>query len=129
LAWLRNRAPARAIRGANLEEHTMLMIRRILCITLITVGALRPVLAAPAEALPASTVSVTVRSSCSSTVKIKYDSTIASISPNEVDSRSLDVGDRVAVLDDSERELDSVKIESSTRELTVGSDCRSISAR
>jgi hypothetical protein len=76
-----------------------------------------------------ASVSITARSSCSHTVKIRYDDTIASLSSNEADSRSLDVGDRVSVLDDSERALASVTIEESTREVRVGSDCSSISAR
>lgn len=83
--------------------------------------------AAPAERM--DSVSITARSSCSHTVKVRYDNTIASLSPNEADSRSLDAGDKVAVLDDSEHELDSVTISSSTREVQVGSDCSSISAR
>lgn len=78
---------------------------------------------------PASTVSVTVRSACSSTVKIAYDSTIASLSAGEADTRSLDVGDYVSVLDASEHVLDSIEIGESTRELQVGSDCASIRAR
>jgi len=81
------------------------------------------------NAHPSTSVSVTVRSACSSTVKIQYDSTIASLSSGEADTRSLDVGDTVAVLDASEHALGSVTIHDSTRELLVGSDCASIRER
>ena len=81
------------------------------------------------RARPTASVSVEIRSSCSRPVKIKYDSTIAKISSGEVDRRSLDVGDEVAVLDDGEHELDSITVRESTRELAVGSDCTSIRER
>lgn len=80
-------------------------------------------------AAPISSVSIAVRSACSAEVKIAYGNTIASLAPGEVDYRSLEVGARVAVLDPGEHVLDWVEIGSSTSEVRVGSDCRSIGAR
>lgn len=79
-------------------------------------------------------VSVTIRSSCGSTVHVfygdkpKYGSgTSSTISSNSVQSHSFRVGDMMWVVDDNDNGLSSVTISSNTRELTVG--CGGISAR
>jgi hypothetical protein len=79
-------------------------------------------------------VSVTIRSSCGSTVKVFYgdkpkfgSGTTSSISSNSVQSHSFRVGDMMWVVDDHDNGLGSVTISSGTRELEV--NCGGISAR
>ena len=83
---------------------------------------------------PSGPVSVTIRSSCGSTVRVFYgdkpkfgSGTTSSISSNSVQSHSFRVGDMMWVVDDHDNGLGSVTISSNTRELTVG--CGGISAR
>jgi hypothetical protein len=80
-------------------------------------------------------VSVTIRSSCSSTVRVFYGSkpkygsgTTSSISSNSVNSHTFQPGDMMWTVDDSDNGLGSVTISGSVHEIQIGSDCRSISA-
>lgn len=79
-------------------------------------------------------VSVTIRSSCGSTVRVFYgdkpkfgSGTTSSISSNSVQSHSFRVGDMMWVIDDHDNGMGSVSISSNTRELEVS--CGGISAR
>lgn len=79
-------------------------------------------------------VSVTIRSSCGSTVRVfygdkpKYGSgTTSSISSNSVQSHSFRAGDMMWVVDEHDNGLGSVSISANTRELEVS--CGGISAR
>jgi len=83
---------------------------------------------APAAHEPTS-VSIAIRSSCGQTVKVRFGDTTGSMSSNEVESRSLDIGDAVWLLDESGHPVASAGIDASTREVTIGSDCASVHAR
>ena len=96
----------------------------------------------PKAATPASapagptTVSVTIRSSCSKTAKVFYgekpgfsSGTTSSISSNSVQSKTFRPGDLMWVLDDSGKALGSVEIDERTRNLEISSSCTSISSR
>ena len=83
-----------------------------------------------------STVSVTIRSSCGSTVPVfygdkpKYGSgTTSSVSSNSVSSHTFRVGDMMWVVDESGNGLGSATISESTRTLEISSSCTSISSR
>ena len=89
--------------------------------------------AAPA---PSGPVSVTIRSSCSKTVKVFYgdkpkfgSGTYSSISSNSVQSHSFQEGDLFWIVDESENGISSASISRGTRELEIGSSCSGISAR
>jgi hypothetical protein len=89
--------------------------------------------AAPA---PSGPVSVTIRSSCSKTVKVFYgdkpkfgSGTYSSISSNSVQSHSFQEGDLFWIVDESENGVSSASISRGTRELEIGSSCSGISAR
>lgn len=91
--------------------------------------------AAPTPA-PPTTASVTLRSSCSRTVKVFYgdkpgfsSGTQSSISSNSVSSKTFRVGDRMWILDDSGKPLGDVTISASTRQIEVSSSCGSLSSR
>ena len=78
-------------------------------------------------------VSVTIRSSCPQTVKVFYGNTPkygsgtnSSISSNSVNSHSFQPGDMFWTVDDSGNGLGSTTISSSTRQIEIGSDCRSM---
>jgi len=80
-------------------------------------------------------VSVTIRSSCSSTVRVFYGSkpkygsgTTSSISSNSVNSHTFQPGDMMWTVDASDNGLGSVTVSGSIHEIQIGSDCRSISA-
>ncbi len=80
------------------------------------------------------TVSVTLRSSCSKTVKVFYgdkprfsSGTESSISSNSVSSKTFQVGDKIWLLDDRGNGVDEVTVGSSTRQVEVGSSCSSLS--
>lgn len=81
-------------------------------------------------------VSVTIRSDCPRTASVfygdkpKYGSgTRSTISSNSVNSHSFRPGDMFWVIDESENGLASVKVTEGMRELTIGRDCASVSAR
>jgi hypothetical protein len=91
---------------------------------------------APAAPTAPTTVSVTIRSSCSKTAKVFYgdkpgfsSGTQSSISSNSVQSKTFRVGDQMWVTDDSGKALDSVRVESGTRNIEILSSCASISSR
>lgn len=82
------------------------------------------------------TVSVSIRSSCSKTVPVFYgdkpkfgSGTRSTVSSNSVSNKTFEPGDMVWVTDEKEEGLGSVTIEESTREIEIGSDCRSIRAK
>lgn len=84
----------------------------------------------------ASSVSVQLRSACARTVRVFYgktpkfgSGTTSRISSNEVSNKTFQPGDMMWVVDDADNGLSSVTVSSSTREITVGPDCRSLSAR
>jgi hypothetical protein len=88
--------------------------------------------AAPAAS---SHVSVTVRSQCSKTVRVffgqkpKFGSgRTSSVSSNSVSSESFNTGDMMWIVDESDNGLASTTVSSSTHEITVGSDCHTLSA-
>jgi hypothetical protein len=92
--------------------------------------------AAPAAAAPAGPVSVTIRSSCPSTVKVFYgekpgfsSGTFSSIESNSVSSHSFRPGEQLWIVDDSEHGIGSVTVGADTHELEVASGCTSIAAR
>ena len=75
-------------------------------------------------------VSVTIRSSCSKTVKVFYGSnpkfgsgTQSSISSNSVQSHSFRVGDMFWVTDESSNGLDSVTVSECTRGIEISGSC------
>ena len=83
-----------------------------------------------------TTVSVTIRSSCSKTAKVFYgdkpgfsSGTQSSVSSNSVSSKTFRVGDQMWVLDDAGKPLDNVRIESSTRQIEVSSSCSTLASR
>jgi hypothetical protein len=85
---------------------------------------------------PAGPVSVTIRSSCSQTVKVFYGNkpkfgsgTYSSISSNSVQSHSFQPGDQLWIVDDSENGISNATVSSSTRELEITSSCTGISSR
>jgi hypothetical protein len=91
----------------------------------------------PAPAAPAASshVSVTVRSQCSKTVRVffgqkpKFGSgRTSSVSSNSVSNESFNTGDMMWIVDESDNGLASTTVSSSTHEITVGSDCRTLSA-
>lgn len=78
-------------------------------------------------------VSVTIRSSCPQTARVFYGSkpkfgsgTTSSISSNSVNSHSFQSGDMMWVVDESDNGLGSVTVSSSTHEIEINSDCRSL---
>lgn len=78
-------------------------------------------------------VSVTIRSSCSKTVKVFYgqkpkfgSGTTSSVSANSVSSKQMKAGDMIWVVDDGDNGLGSVTIGDSTRNVEIGGDCTSI---
>jgi hypothetical protein len=79
---------------------------------------------------------VTIRSSCSRTVKVFFGSnpkfgsgTQSSISSNSVQSHSFRVGDMFWVTDESGNGLDSVTVSDRTRTLEISSSCSDLSER
>jgi hypothetical protein len=85
---------------------------------------------------PAGPTSVTIRSSCSQTVRVFYgdkpkfgSGTTSSISSNSVNSHSFMDGDMFWIVDDSDNGVDSVTLGPGIREILINSDCRSISTR
>ncbi len=98
-------------------------------------GAPRQPERASAPAAP-QTASVTIRSACSKTAKVFYgdkpgfsSGTQSSISSNSVQSKTFRIGDQMWVTDDSGKALDSVRVESGTRNIEILSSCSSISSR
>ena len=90
----------------------------------------------PAAPAAPTTVSVTIRSSCSKTAKVFYgdkpgfsSGTQSSISSNSVQSKTFRIGDQMWVTDDSGKPLDSVRVDSGTRNIEILSSCSSISSR
>ena len=92
----------------------------------------------PARAQPAAptTVSVTLRSACSKTVKVFYGAkpgfssgTQSSISSNSVSNKTFRPGDQMWLLDDGGRGIAGVTIDDRTRQVEVTSGCASLSAR
>ena len=92
----------------------------------------------PASTAPAAptTVSVTIRSSCSKTAKVFYgdkpgfsSGTRSSVSSNSVSSQTFRVGDQMWILDDSDKGIGNVTISAGTREIEVSSSCTSLSMR
>ncbi len=88
---------------------------------------------APATSGP---VSVTIRSECPSTVKVFYGNkpkfgsgTTSSISSNSVNSHSFRAGDMMWVVDEHDNGMGNVSVSPGTREIRIGRDCRSVSAR
>lgn len=82
------------------------------------------------------TVSVTIRSACANTVPVFYGAkpkfgsgTRSTVSSNSVSNKTFEPGDVVWVTDAKEEGLGSVTISDTTREIEIGSDCRSIRAR
>jgi len=78
---------------------------------------------------------VTIRSSCSSTVRVFYGSkpkygsgTTSSISSNSVNSHTFQPGDMMWTVDASDNGLGSVTVSGSVHEIQIESDCRSISS-
>lgn len=78
------------------------------------------------------TVSVTIRSSCSRTVKVFYgekpkfgSGTNSTISSNSVQSHTFRVGDSFWIIDDSENGLAQYRIQPSTSTIEIGSSCTS----
>jgi hypothetical protein len=88
--------------------------------------------AAPSPAA-ASGRSIQLRSECSETVALLYadgsTDTTTRLDPGEVESHTFRPGAQVWVLDASEHKLASASITESVREVTVGNDCTSVSAR
>ena len=83
-----------------------------------------------------TTVSVTIRSSCSKTAKVFYgdkpgfsSGTQSSVSSNSVSSKTFRVGDQMWVVDDSGKPLDNVRIDSSTRNIEISSSCTTLASR
>ena len=81
-------------------------------------------------------VSVTLRNSCSSTVKVFFGDNPkfgsgrqSSLGGNSRTSQQMKPGDMVWVIDDSSNGLASATVSSSTREIEVTSSCTSISSR
>jgi hypothetical protein len=90
----------------------------------------------PAAPAAPTTVSVTIRSSCSKTAKVFYgdkpgfsSGTQSSISSNSVQSKTFRIGDQMWVTDDSGKALDSVRVDAGTRNIEILSSCSSISSR
>lgn len=114
-------------------------------------GEAAPASGAPASGAPASdpakpasepapsgptTVSVSIRSACAKTVKVFYgdkpkfgSGTSSTVSSNSVSNKTFKPGDMMWVVDDKDEGLASVKIEDKTKELEIGSDCKSIKAK
>lgn len=83
-----------------------------------------------------SVVSVTLRNSCSSTVKVFYgdkpkfgSGTQSSLSGNSRTSKQMRPGDMVWLTDDSGNGIASATVSAGTREIEVSSSCSGISAR
>lgn len=83
-----------------------------------------------------TTVSVTIRSACPKTVPVFYgdkpkfgSGTRSTVTSNSVSSKTFQPGDMIWVTDEKEEGLGSVTITASTRQVEIGSDCRSIVAR
>jgi hypothetical protein len=81
-------------------------------------------------------VSVTIRSRCSSTVRVfygtkpKYGSgTTSSVSSNSVSSHTFQPGDMMWTVDGSDNGLSSASISAGTREIEIGPDCSSLRMR
>ena len=90
----------------------------------------------PAAPAAPTTVSVTIRSSCSKTAKVFYgdkpgfsSGTQSSISSNSVQSKTFRVGDQMWVTDESGKGLDGVTIDAGTRQIEISSSCTSLSSR
>ncbi len=85
---------------------------------------------------PAGPVSVTIRSSCPSTVRVfygdkpKYGSgTTSSISSNSVNSHSFQPGDMFWIVDASDNGVDSITVGPGLGTIEIGSNCTSLSSR
>ncbi|PRQ09085.1 hypothetical protein [Enhygromyxa salina] len=83
-----------------------------------------------------SVVSVTVRNSCSSTVKVFFGDNPkfgsgrqSSLGGNSRQSQQMKPGDTMWIIDDSSNGLASATVSGNTREIEVSSSCTSISAR
>ncbi len=92
--------------------------------------------ARPTQPAAPTTVSVTIRSSCSKTVGVFYgdkpgfsSGTRSSVSSNSVSSHTFRVGERMWVLDDRDQPLSDVTVSENTRNLEIHSSCTSISTR
>lgn len=88
---------------------------------------------APASNSP---VSVTIRSNCGNNTRVffgqkpKYGSgRTSSVSSNSVSHESMKPGDMLWIVDSSDNGLTSATVTSSTQELTIGQDCKSIAVR
>lgn len=84
----------------------------------------------PSQPAAATSTSVRLRSSCGQTVQLvlagRSTETTISLDPNEVESRSLDVGGRIWLLDSSQSKLSSLDVTASLRDVMVGADCLSV---
>lgn len=84
----------------------------------------------PPQPASSTSASVRLRSSCGQTVQLvlagRSTDTTISLDPNEVESRSLDVGGRIWLLDTSGSKLSSLDVTAALREVMVGADCLSV---
>lgn len=82
---------------------------------------------------PAGPVSVTIRSSCPSTVKVFYgddpgfgSGTQSSVDSNSVESHTFNAGDMFWIIDDSEKGITSTTVGPTTSEIDIGSSCKDL---
>ena len=85
------------------------------------------------EAKAPTTVSVSIRSACAKTAKVFYgdkpkfgSGTSSTVSSNSVSNKTFKPGDMMWVVDEKDEGLASVKVEDKTKEIEIGSDCKSI---
>lgn len=89
-----------------------------------------------AEPAGPTTVSVSIRSACPKTAKVFYgdkpkfgSGTSSTVSSNSVSNKTFKPGDMMWVVDEEDEGLASVKVEDKTKEIEIGSDCKSIKQR
>ncbi len=87
------------------------------------------------EAAGPTTVSVTIRSSCPTTVKVFYgdkpkfgSGTQSSVDSNSVSSHTFKPGDMFWIVDDSENGITSTTVQATTSEIQIGSSCKDLVA-
>ena len=92
--------------------------------------------ASESQSGPASSVSVTIKSSCAKTVKVFYgdkpkfgSGTYSTASSNSRSSHSFRPGDQFWIVDDSENGVASVEVGESTREIEILGSCNTLAAR
>jgi hypothetical protein len=95
-----------------------------------------PSRATPTPAGAPSSVSVTIRSRCSKTVRVFYGAkpkfgsgTTSSISSNSVQNKTFRPGDQMWIVDDRDNGLSSVQVSAATREIEVTASCSGLSSR